>query len=135
MIETTSSVRVRYAETDAMGIAHHASYVVWLELGRTDLLRAHGMPYRELEERGTLIVLSDLSVRYLTAARYDDELHIHTRLDEIRSRQISFEYTIALAESEAVVVRARTTHIAIDRETRKPMRFTPDLIALLQHEQ
>lgn len=130
--EWTSTLRVRYAETDAMGIAHHASYIVWLEWGRTELLRAYGMPYRELEARGTLIVLSDLHVRYLAAARYDDEMRIHTQIGELRSRQISFDYRITLAETETTLVQARTTHVALDQVTRKPMRFPTDLLALLR---
>ena len=126
--ETTA--RVRYAETDAMGIAHHASYIVWLELGRTELLRAQGMSYRELENHGFLIVLSDLQIRYHAAARYDDELTIRTTLAEQRSRQLTFAYTITLAEG-TLLVSAETTHIVLNQATRKPVRLPHLLLELL----
>lgn len=129
-ISTDTYTRVRYAETDAMGIAHHASYIIWLELGRTDLLRVRGMPYRELEQRGFLVVLSDLQVRYYAAARYDDNILIRTALGNLRSRQLSFDYELRLADSNALLVTARTSHVVLDRETRRPVRLPQELLAL-----
>ena len=80
--------RVRYAETDAMGIAHHSSYVVWMEAGRTEFMRAHGFTYRELEEMGVLLPVLELNVRYMRAAVYDDELRVSTWLDELSRTRI-----------------------------------------------
>src|SRR5438876_8802073 len=86
--------RVRYAETDAMGIAHHSSYVVWMEAGRTEFMRAHGFTYRELEEMGVLLPVLELNVRYRQAAVYDDELRVSTWLDEFSRTRISLGYAI-----------------------------------------
>ena len=84
------TIRARYAETDAIGVVHHASYVIWLEQGRTELLRALGVSYREIESAGFLVVLSDLQVRYHAAARYDDLVLLRATLHGTRSRQLSF---------------------------------------------
>ena len=83
---TEISIRARYAETDAMGVVHHASYVVWLEQGRTELLRALGVSYRELEATGFFVVLSDLRVRYHASARYDDLILLRDRCGGHRAR-------------------------------------------------
>src|SRR2546426_9450607 len=91
------TLRVRYAETDAMGVAHHASYIIWLEQGRTELLRAHGASYREIEAAGFFVVLTDLQARYLAAARYDDLVIVRASLAELRSRGVRFVYELRLA--------------------------------------
>lgn len=126
-----SQVQVRYAETDAMGIVHHSSYVVWLEVGRTELMRVRGLSYREFEDRGLLIVLSDLQVRYHAPAKYDDTVTIHTSPSDVRSRQFSFDYVGSHAASGARLFSARTTHMVIDRETRRPVRLPEYLLELL----
>ncbi len=115
-----------------MGLVHHASYVVWLEQGRTELLRAHGVPYRVIEERGFFVVLSDLHVRYLGSARYDDLVVVQATLAEVRSRQVVFAYVIRLAATGATLITARSEHIVIDRITSRPARFPDDLLALLR---
>jgi acyl-CoA thioester hydrolase len=128
-IET--EVRVRYAETDAMGIVHHASYIVWLEIGRTELLRHCGISYREIEAQGLLVVLSDLRVRYLTAARYDDLVTIHTRITTIRSRGLSFHYDLRLSATQTQLIEAQSEHIAVSRQTGRPTRFPEHVVAFL----
>lgn len=125
-IETT--VRVRYAETDAMGIVHHASYLIWLEVGRTELLRARGTSYREIEDQGLLVVLGDLVVRYHAPARYDDLIIVRTTLSAVRSRQLCFDYSLRLAERDTPLLTARTSHIVLDRATRRPTRLTAALL-------
>jgi acyl-CoA thioester hydrolase len=127
------TIRARYAETDAMGLVHHASYIVWLEQGRTELLRARGVPYRMIEERGFFVVLSDLHVRYLGSARYDDLVVVQATLAEVRSRQVVFEYVICLAATGATLIRARSEHIVVDRATGRPARFPDDLLAMLRN--
>jgi acyl-CoA thioester hydrolase len=128
---TTITIRVRYAETDAMGVAHHASYIVWLEHGRTELLRASGTSYRDMEARGFFAVLTDLQVRYHAAARYDDEVMISTALAHVRSRQIAFTYTLRLADTGALLVTARSEHIFVARDTNRPARLPDDLLSAL----
>ncbi|HEU5098184.1 MAG TPA: thioesterase family protein [Roseiflexaceae bacterium] len=125
------TLRARYAETDAMGVVHHASYIVWLEQGRTELLRARGTSYREIEAAGYFVVLSDLQVRYHASARYDDLVSLRTTLVGARSRQISFAYGLRLGETGALLVSARSEHIVVSRATGRPARLPLDLLAAL----
>ena len=128
----TSTLRVRYAETDAMGVVHHAAYVPWLEVGRVNLLRAAGCPYGNIEARGLLVVLSDLQVRYRSPARFDDEVVIDTQLITLKSRQIAFRYRALLAATATILVEGQTNHIVVLRATMKPTVLPNDLSALLQ---
>jgi acyl-CoA thioester hydrolase len=128
----TSTLRVRYAETDAMGVVHHAAYVPWLEVGRVNLLRAAGCPYGDIEARGLLVVLSDLQVRYRSPARFDDEVVIETQLITLKSRQIAFRYRALLAATATILVEGQTAHIVVLRATMKPTVLPADLSALLQ---
>jgi acyl-CoA thioester hydrolase len=125
------TIRARYAETDAMGVVHHASYVVWLEQGRTELLRALGVSYRELEATGFFVVLSDLRVRYHASARYDDLVLLRAMLNGTRSRQLSFAYELRLGATGALLVTARSEHIVVSRATGRPTRLPPELLAAL----
>lgn len=88
------SVRVRYAETDQMGIVYHAHYAVWFEIGRTEYCRAAGMPYRELEESGLRIPVTALQCTYRRPARYDDDLCVRTGLSELSPRGLAFAYEV-----------------------------------------
>jgi acyl-CoA thioester hydrolase len=128
----TSTLRVRYAETDAMGVVHHAAYVQWFEVGRVNLLRAAGCPYGDIEARGLLVVLSDLQVRYRSPARFDDEVVIETQLITLKSRQIAFRYRALLATTATILVEGQTNHIVVLRATMKPTVLPVDLSALLQ---
>jgi acyl-CoA thioester hydrolase len=121
-------VRVRYAETDAMGVVHHASYIIWLELGRTELLRAVGVPYPSIEARGFFVVLSDLQVRYLASARYDDLVIVQVQLHEVRSRQVVFGYQLRHAETNQALLTAESRHIVVDRVSGRPSRLPDDLL-------
>lgn len=128
-----TELRVRYAETDAMAVAHHATYPVWFEVGRTDLMHALGVPYREIEARGYYLMLSDLQVRYRRAARYDDRLILTTRTGEVRSRTVTFGYELHRLDGDGsteLLATGETHHIATDRNYR-PSRFPDDLLALL----
>ena len=111
--ETT--VRVRYAETDQMGVVYHAHYLVWCELGRTDLIRQLGMSYAEMERSGILLAVADLSIRYHAAARYEDLIRVRTTLTELRSRLIAFEYLISNAETAQRLATAQTRLVSLDR--------------------
>jgi acyl-CoA thioester hydrolase len=124
-VETT--FRVRYAETDQMGIVHHASYVVWLEEGRSQWMRAHGNSYAQFEENGLQLVVSELCLRYKQPARYDQLVTIRCWVESVRSRQIQFNYEVVDAETGAVFVEGYTQHICLDRQgrvTRIPDRWT-----------
>jgi acyl-CoA thioester hydrolase len=113
--------RVRYAETDQMGVVYHTNYLIWCEVGRTDFIRARGMSYADIERAGIGLAVSDLSARFHAAARYDNMIRVRTSLAEVRSRGITFDYVITNAESGERLVTARTALIAIDRSGRPQM--------------
>ena len=94
MTAATARVRVRYAETDQMGVAYHGDYFAWFEVGRTDLLRTLGFTYRELERQGVRLPVIETHVRYLQPAYYDDELEIHTRLTRMSGARLAFSYEV-----------------------------------------
>ena len=110
--------RVRYAETDQMGVVYHTNYLVWCEVGRTDFIRARGMSYAEMERSGVGLAVSELTARYHAAARYDDVVRVRTTLAEIRSRSITFDYLITDAATGRRLVTARTALVSIDRDGR-----------------
>lgn len=102
--------RARYAETDAMGIVHHSSYVVWMEMGRTEFMRAFGFTYRQLEEMGVLLPVLEISVHYKQAAYYDDELRITTWLEELTRVRVKLAYRIERVSDDAVLTEAYSLH-------------------------
>ncbi|MEE8201666.1 MAG: thioesterase family protein [Candidatus Acidoferrales bacterium] len=108
-------VRVRYAETDRMGVAYYANHFVWFELGRTEFFRQRGHLYKELEEEeGCYIIVAEASCRYHAPARYDELLTVRTRVKEARSRVVVFTYEI-LAEDGRKVATGETLHVITDR--------------------
>jgi acyl-CoA thioester hydrolase len=125
-VESTSEVRVRYAETDQMGIAHHAEYFAWFEVGRTDLLRRRGLTYRELEQSGVRLPVIETHARFRRPAFYDDVLEIRTRLVELSGARVSFEYEVVRRGNPDVLAVGSTSHAAVDVEGR-PRRLPPEL--------
>jgi acyl-CoA thioester hydrolase len=119
---TTNDIefRVRYAETDQMGVVYHANYLVWCEMGRTDFIRQLGVSYADLERSGVSLAVSELSARFHAAARYDELIRVHTILADVRSRMIVFDYVVSNAETDQRLVSARTTLVSLDRSG-KPM--------------
>ena len=119
----TTAIRVRYAECDPMGVAHHSAYPVWLEIGRTELLRESGLTYRDLESQGIFLAVVDLHIRYRRAARYDDELTLHTALTNIT--RVKIEHSYELKRNHELLATASTTLACLDRQGRpQPL---PDL--------
>ena len=116
--ESATELRVRYAETDQMGVVYHANYLIWCEIARTDLIRTLGASYRELEERGIRLAVSEASVRYIAAARYDDRIRVEARLSKVTSRTMIFDYTILNADSKQRLATASTTLISLDAANR-----------------
>ncbi len=122
MIEATAEVNVRYAETDMMGIVYHGSYLPWFEIGRTTLLKLHGLPYRQLEQDGFFLPVLEVNLRYLRPALYDDTLVIRTRMAEKPTLRIRLSYEVL---REGVLLATGTTvHAFIDRAG-KPVRPPP----------
>jgi acyl-CoA thioester hydrolase len=113
-----TELRVRYAETDQMGVVYHANYLAWCEVGRTEYIRSAGMSYRDIEEAGVGLAVSEATMRFHGAARYDDRVRVETRLTEVRSRSVTFEYAVLLAETGTRLVSATTRLVSVDRTGR-----------------
>ena len=116
-----SRARVRYAETDQMAIAHHANYIVWFEIGRTDLCRAAGFPYKQIEERGLILVVTEVVCRYRAPYRYDDDVVIRTSISEAASRMMKFAYELYDGAGERLHATGSSSHVWVSRETRRPV--------------
>jgi acyl-CoA thioester hydrolase len=104
-----------------MGIAHHSNYIVWFEIGRTDLCRATGISYREIEERGLILVVTEVQCRYRAPYRYDDEVVIRTSVSEAQSRAIRFAYELRGGSGETIHANGHSQHVWVDRESRRPV--------------
>ena len=114
VVET--KLRVRYAETDAMGIVHHASYLVWFEVGRSEYFRQMGVSYEEEGGSGYLFPLSEAHARYLAPARYDDAVCVRTKITQARSRSLTFAYEVIHPRTGATLVTGWTKHLCVDRQ-------------------
>lgn len=112
-----TSLRVRYAETDQMGVVYHANHFIWFEVGRVELLRQLGFSYREMEENDQCyIAVVDARCRYKAPARYDDEVTIRTRLKNVRESVIHFAYELIRQSDGLLLAEGETTHIVTDAE-------------------
>lgn len=109
-------LRVRYAETDRMQVAHHGHYLVWFEVGRTHLMRERGMPYTHLEAQGILLPVTEAACRWLGSARYDDEVAVVTWLAELRSRKVVFGYEVR--RGGETLATGTTAHVPTDASGR-----------------
>jgi len=107
---------VRYAETDAMGLVHHSSYVIYLEEARSHYSRERGYSYHQMEASGRFVLITDLQVRYAAPARYGDKIRVRCWLDSMKSRQFVFAYEVQNAETNAKLVTARTVHLCVDAD-------------------
>jgi acyl-CoA thioester hydrolase len=108
-------IRVRYAETDKMGVVYHANFIVWFEVGRVELLRQMGFRYRDLErEHDCHIAVADVRCRYKSPAYYDDELIVRTRLTNLRGSLLHFRYEVVRAEDGTLLAEGETTHIVVN---------------------
>ena len=128
---TETTVRVRYAETDQMGVVYHANHLVWFEMGRTDLFRQRGYAYRDLEKEGYHIVVGEVRCRYHGPARYDDTLTVRTRVKEAGSRLVKFEYEIQ-DEDGGKVASGETMHIITGADG-KPTQLPEKYVSMLKN--
>ena len=128
-------VRVRYAETDQMGVVYHANYLVWFEVGRVEFIRQMGLDYRSMEqEEGALIAVIEARARYKAPARYDEELVIRTHLSGVRGPVVRFTYTVVRAGEETVLCEGETVHMVVGRDMRRramPARYAEHFAAML----
>ena len=114
MLQGEISIRVRYAETDRMGLLHHANYLVYFEQGRTELLRSCGLTYKELEDQGFLLVLTKIEVRYRSPARYDDLLTLKTRV--MRTTAVRIDHAYEVFRESTLLAEGGSTLACVDRE-------------------
>jgi acyl-CoA thioester hydrolase len=128
VVETT--FRVRYAETDAMGVVYHAEYLVWFEVGRGEYFRAQGEDYAQWEQQGTYLPVSEVYARYHAPARYGDHVTVRTWVQEVRSRGLTLEYEVCNAETQQRLVSGWSKHICMDNQGRAS-RLPADMLALL----
>jgi acyl-CoA thioester hydrolase len=113
-------VRVRYAETDQMGVVYHANYLVWFEVGRVEFIRQLGMDYKSMEkEENALIAVVEATARYKAPARYDDELIVRTTLAGVRGSIVRFRYAVVRAVDEVVLCEGETVHIVVGRDMKR----------------
>jgi acyl-CoA thioester hydrolase len=128
-----SRVRVRYAETDQMGVVYHANYLVWFEVGRVDFMRAHGLSYKQMElEEGCMIAVVEASARYRAPARYDEELVVETELTAVRGAVIRFGYKVVRPEDDVLLCEGHTVHVVVGRDMKRrrlPERYAALLMA------
>ena len=129
MLSVETRLRVRYAETDQMGVAYHANYLVWMEVGRVEFCRASGVVYKEMErEDGILLAVAEAGCRFIAPARYDDEVIVRTTLPEANPRLIRFHYEMLESTSGRLLATGFTRHIFLNREmrpTKLPEKYRP----------
>ena len=130
MKSVETRLRVRYSETDRMGIVYHGHYIAWFEIGRTEYCRAAGVPYRALEDSGLLILVTAAECRYRRSARYDDEVRVSTTLTELASRGLAFAYEVRDDEGRRLAEGA-TRHVFAD-VSGKATRAPADVIETLE---
>ena len=115
MLTNITRLRVRYAETDQMGVVYHANYIVWMEVGRTEFCRQVGVVYRELEDKENLrLAVIEANCRFIAPARYDDEIEVHTTIAEANPRILRFTYDIRRLADNVKLAEGFTKHIFLD---------------------
>ena len=127
--QSVSTVRVRYAETDQMGVAYYANYFVWFEVARTDWLRAAGLTYREMEADGVLLPVIDARCEYKSPARYDDALSVSAVARVVSLARLAFDYEVT--GPTALIAVGSTVHATVDR-TGRPIRMPARIKELLR---
>lgn len=131
---TKTKIVVRYAETDQMQIAHHSNYAIWYEAGRTDLIKAAGMTYSDMEKNGVIVPLISLECNYIQAAFYEDELYVESRLTKVTNTKLEFEYRVIRESDGALISTGRTVHGMVNPDL-TPIRMKkekPEILAMLK---
>lgn len=121
MHEYSTKIRVRYAETDQMGVVYHGNYAQYLEIGRVEWLRSLGVSYRDMEDSGIMLPVVSLNINYKKPAIYDDLLKVRTKLVKLPSVSISFDYEIFNANPE-LIVSANTVLVFVDMKSKRPIK-------------
>lgn len=124
-------LRVRYPETDRMGVTHHTHFLVWFELGRTELMRRVGVPYRQLEEKGVFFPVVEVGARFLRPALYDEELEVKTVIGALRGARVRFEYEVGRPGEGNPLARGHSVHAVVNGAGR-PVRLPRTIRDLLE---
>ncbi|MGD9046873.1 MAG: thioesterase family protein [Anaerolineae bacterium] len=127
-------LRVRYAETDAMGVVYHANYFIWFEAGRGECFRVCGQDYVKWEEQGYFLPVSEAHARYHAPARYGDLVVVHTWLKEVHSRSVTLGYQVSHETTQRRLVSGWTKHICMDREG-QARRLPQDMLRILEESE
>jgi acyl-CoA thioester hydrolase len=128
-----TNLRVRYAETDQMGVVYHSNYIIWFEVGRVEMFRQLGFTYREMEEQdGIHVVVVDVRCRFRAPTRYDDLISVRTRLLNVRDSLLHFGYEIVRATGETLLAEGETVHLVVDREFKRIPLQAKYLVPFLQ---
>lgn len=122
MFSHSTTLRVRYADTDQMGVVYYAKYLEYFEVARTDMLRAFGLPYSEIEERGYILPVASAQIKYYTGAKYDEELDVTASFTPSESPKIEIIYTVTRKSDGILIADGATTLVFVDRKTNKPTR-------------
>lgn len=131
MYKGETQIRVRYGETDQMGYVYYGRYAEYFEVGRTEVFRELGLNYRQFEERGFMLPVSEMKIRYFKPARYDDLLRVVTRLEELPTARIRFHYE-TFNEANELLNEGEVALVFADSKTRRPVRPPKDMIEKLQ---
>lgn len=129
-------LRVRYQETDQMGVVYHANYLNWLEIARTEWIRELGIPYSQLEEKGLLLPVTDVQIKYIQPARYDDVIDVLLRIVDYSYLRVGFEYDVYRSIDNLLLLTGTTRHVWVNRDW-KPVRLDrmmPELYELISSE-
>ena len=132
-------LRVRYAETDQMGVVYYANYLVWFEVGRAELMRQRGLDYRQMEiEDGCLMAVVEATARYKAPARYDEELIVETTVTGVRGPVVRFSYRVLRAADGLLLCEGETVHVVVGRDMKRramPRKYAALLSAAASHTQ
>ena len=128
----STTVRVRFADTDAQGIAHNSAYVVWFEVARVEYLRTYAGGYQSLRDEGIEALVLESNIRYLVPAKFDDVLHVHTRCRDIRGARFRYEYEIERASDGTLLAEGWTAHACVDAVTFRPTRIPAWLVEAME---
>lgn len=129
----STEIRVRYKETDQMGVVYHANYLVWFEVGRTSLIRDLGYSYNQLEAKGILLPVVDVGAQFRQSARYDDVVIVETSINEVGPSKVVFQYSIRRKMDQQLLATGHTKHLWVSKEMRRVRLpdYSPELYAQL----
>lgn len=122
-------LRVRYAETDQMGVVYYANYLVWFEVARTEYFRKLNIPYSDLEKKGIYLVVAESNCKYKSSVKYDDMIHVITRLNYVKASSLEFGYEIF--QKDTLIATGRTAHVFINKK-KKPIRIPLEIARVLK---